>query len=444
MHRAWKSRVALPVLALALSAALLPPAPRSGLRVSVSAALSADPAGSSLTSGSKRQEGSDRGRPSGASRAATVGPSQPGASGKLPTATAEPKSIASTPGDGSPSTTGASSPSPTTGVPSPQPSTTSTSTSTTLAAPVTETPTFAPARGSGAARANIGFYPGEGDTPTAIAKFDALQGWLGRAVPFVVQMTDRTSVSATYSNLWSIAENPRGNWASYVGPKPTLVLSMAMGWGPFSPTTNAELAKVASGYYDDVYRYATAELKKANFPQVIVRLAWELDGNWMPWSATVDPATFIAAWQRVHDLMKAEMPSLRFDWTGTDGYQSAYQGWDAYWPGDDYVDIVGFDIYNFPGTTWAAQLQHLKGHLAFAAAHGKQVSFPEWALDTRTGDSEVWVANMLDWMDSLPAAAAGSLAYQSWFQGNPGGANGLHSLDQFPSSRAYFLRRLGA
>ncbi len=136
------------------------------------------------------------------------------------------------------------------------------------------------------------------------------------------------------------------------------------------------------------------------------------------------------------------------------------------YPGDDYVDIVGMDLYDKgldtdwdettktwadPDAAFATNLPSLTFQRDFAIAHGKQVSFPEWALadggdesPTSAGnDDPTFVQGLFDWMNALPAEGAGSLAYHAYFNEDTP-TDGLHALAHFPQSQLRFRTLFGA
>ncbi len=99
-----------------------------------------------------------------------------------------------------------------------------------------------------------------------------------------------------------------------------------------------------------------------------------------------------------------------------------------------------------PGSSRTSRFQR-----DFAIAHGKPVSYPEWALTGVTatvtsrvgGDDPTFIQGMSDWMNSLPAAGPGSLAYQSYF--NEDAADGHHRIDStyFPNAALRFQTVFG-
>ena len=144
-------------------------------------------------------------------------------------------------------------------------------------------------------------------------------------------------------------------------------------------------------------------------------------------------------------------------------------------PGDDYVDYIGIDVYDqgeMPSDIGVAsgdrcgwkdpaavfETYHrpaMETARAYAVAHGKPISLPEWGLSGGGrgdaakqegqcgGDNPVFVEKMHGWLSSLPASGAGSLGYHAYFEGNPA-HDGPHALAEFPEARARFRTLFGS
>ncbi|MDK2814097.1 MAG: hypothetical protein PWP18_10 [Thermoanaerobacter sp.] len=92
---------------------------------------------------------------------------------------------------------------------------------------------------------------------------------------------------------------------------------------------------------DDQYlRNFARKLKEADIP-VFLRFASEMNGDWTAYSG--DPKKYIEKWRLVHDVMEEEAPNVMMVWTVFTFPQSNIL---AYYPGDEYVDWVGVNIYN--------------------------------------------------------------------------------------------------
>ena len=250
----------------------------------------------------------------------------------------------------------------------------------------------------------------------------------------------------------------------------TLVEAMPLAFGGYvdvNTTAGQALARsylqaVANGTYDSVYRQAGALIRDGGFPDAILRLGWEFDGGWYPWSSRGNCDMWQAAFRHVHDVFASVSPSFRFDWNATSAYLPANA--QCAWPGDNYVDIVGLNYYDkgVPvaydpvNQTWVDQngafsssvLPNLVFQRDFAIAHGKMVSYPEWALASGGtegrggGDDPAFIQGMYDWMNGLPDSGPGSLAYQSYFNVDTPN-DGFHALSHFPKSQALYRQLFG-
>lgn len=147
--------------------------------------------------------------------------------------------------------------------------------------------------------------------------------------------------------------------------------------------------------WNDLGRYG--RLARVLPPETLVRLGWEFNGPWNYYSA--DPERFAAHWRAVVDTMRAERDDLLFEWV----FASDSADPRPYWPGAEYVDVIGIDIYNVKG--WWQHLAHPHGprlHLALAEQYDKPMSFPEWGLVAEEhggkGDNPKFIRQMANWI----------------------------------------------
>jgi len=78
----------------------------------------------------------------------------------------------------------------------------------------------------------------------------------------------------------------------------------------------------------------------------------EMNGNWNAYSG--DPNAFKAAWVRVYGFF-AGVLNVQFAFGVYNGSVpvTADNGLTSYYPGGNFVDLVGVDGFNFGGQTWA-------------------------------------------------------------------------------------------
>jgi beta-mannanase len=102
-------------------------------------------------------------------------------------------------------------------------------------------------------------------------------------------------------------------------------------------------------------------LGSADDRRVYIRLAHEMNGNWYPWSAAVggnSAAHYVLMWQRVRGIFwQKGLDARTVQWIWAVNHEDVgMQRAEDYFPGNDYVDWIGIDGYNWgasqSGSTW--------------------------------------------------------------------------------------------
>lgn len=302
---------------------------------------------------------------------------------------------------------------------------------------------------------SMGVYKGGrgGSTPgtadyLGIKNFET---WFGHTIPRGLDFVDFGSWSAFDDGAIFVAANidypkvSHGCWGNPTYSRWRCTYSTPL------VVSGGTLAAAANGDYDSHFSTLAGYLAQTE-PNAIVRLSWEMNGYWYPWAVTnaVDAANFIAAWRRIVATMRQIAPGLRFDFCPALGLQK-FPAAEAY-PGDDYVDFIGLDVYNqtwitspTPATRWNDLVNSPYGvqfWTDFAAAHGKPLSFPEWGTGTRPdghggGDDPVFIQNMFNWL------VTHNVAYHNYWDYPADDYNAQLSNDQYPSSGALFKTLFG-
>lgn len=126
-------------------------------------------------------------------------------------------------------------------------------------------------------------------------------------------------------------------------------------WQPDDPT-NLDPAlfsyqRIVNGDFD-AYIRTWATDAKAWGDTVILRFAHEMDGKWFPWGVhqgSNTPALFKQAWQHIWNIFRGPdgvgATNVRFLWT-------PYRPSKVLYPGDAYVDYVGFTAINWASPRW--------------------------------------------------------------------------------------------
>ena len=131
-------------------------------------------------------------------------------------------------------------------------------------------------------------------------------------------------------------------------------------------TDNIALTTVVNGASDgeDAAVLApAAALAKQYRGSLYIRLDWEMNGSWSAWNPGnaaqaglgETPATFIAMWRHVVNYFRAAgVTNVKWVWSpNVDGGTNTMA---AYYPGDNYVDDVALDGYNYAYTQGAPWL----------------------------------------------------------------------------------------
>jgi hypothetical protein len=203
------------------------------------------------------------------------------------------------------------------------------------------------------------------------------------------------------------------------------------------------LADVASGMHDAEFEAAAKAIAEAQ-PKAVIRLGWEMNLASVAWFAKDQEVDYIAAFRRVVEIFRRYSKDFRYDWCPGWGPQDSAA--DIAYPGDDVVDIIGLDVYDFrydgsPEERWNAFYLKapfgLEWQRDFAERHGKSMSYPEWGVGN-FGDNPFFIQQMHDWF----VRNQGNIAYAAYFD-----VDGLWPTqidnDRFPGSRELFRRLFG-
>ena len=96
-----------------------------------------------------------------------------------------------------------------------------------------------------------------------------------------------------------------------------------------------------SAVRDDEYLRGWAEAARRAGGPIFLRYASEMNGTWQEYSG--NPAEYIEKWRLVHGVMKSVAPDVIMVWCPFATPQSNIA---SYYPGDEYVDWVGVNIYS--------------------------------------------------------------------------------------------------
>ena len=136
-------------------------------------------------------------------------------------------------------------------------------------------------------------------------------------------------------------------------------------WEPWTGTTSYALDRIINGSWDS-YIIGYAQMTKMWGKPLFIRLGHEMNGNWYPWGGQGNgggtltgfgdptkpdgPERFVAAFRHVRRLFDSVgVTNVSWIWC-PNNYPTPDEAWNAvenYYPGDDVVDWIGFDGYNW-------------------------------------------------------------------------------------------------
>lgn len=251
---------------------------------------------------------------------------------------------------------------------------------------------------------------------------------------------------------WGVIENPTTAITSWQKqPSITPVLSV-----PLWPQNSGDsLALAATGADNAHWATLGRNLVAGGLSGAVIRLGWEFNGTWYPWSVknAADAANFAAAWRQIVGTLKATPGQhFGFDWCPTQAAGGLDPG--LSYPGDAYVTTIGMDVYDFnfranptPEQRWADLVNvtyGLQWHANFAAAHAKPLSFAEWGLvgmpanpSAGGNDDPAFIQHMYDWFRTH------NTAFEDYFNSDTttGTFYGIYTIsNQFPNSSALYRK----
>jgi hypothetical protein len=134
----------------------------------------------------------------------------------------------------------------------------------------------------------------------------------------------------------------------------------------------------------------------------VIRLGWEMNGNWYPWSICNKVEEFKRSWERAVNILRTEIPGIMIDFSPSRPYVGftegrAYNGTpginlEGFLPAEHSYDVISRSHHDtHPSVTsedtWQAHLRPpaskkeigLLELVEAGIAHGKKIALTEWA-----------------------------------------------------------------
>lgn len=172
------------------------------------------------------------------------------------------------------------------------------------------------------------------------------------------------------------------------------------------------LYSILDGKYDDYFAEYAERLKSFGHP-VLFRLNNEMNGDWCWYSAfytSKDAELYKASWRYIHQIFDEHgVDNVIWVWNPHDLSRPEFK-WNhfmAYYPGDEYVDVIGLTGYNtgtyFPGERWRSFSEiYAPMYDQYSALFDKPFMITEFASNSVGGSKTAWMKDMFEQLPHYP------------------------------------------
>jgi hypothetical protein len=160
--------------------------------------------------------------------------------------------------------------------------------------------------------------------------------------------------------------------------------------------------KIVSGDAD-TYLHKYAQGVKAYGKEVWLRPLHEANGDWYDWGIAKSGAgntseNLIEAYRHIVSIFRAEeVSNVKWVWT-TNATNSGNATFTDHYPGDDWVDMISIDGYNWGNaqswSQWLSFDQVFSPAYAALAKIDKPLFIPEFSSSEHGGDKAAWIKDM--------------------------------------------------
>lgn len=244
------------------------------------------------------------------------------------------------------------------------------------------------------------------------------------SITLIEKLGKGIAISATYLNWSSAFNNGFLEANAHVGRISFLTWEFMPGSSQrLQGYEGRQLEAIIDGLYDP-YLTSWAERMRDFDKPVFLRFGHEMNGDWYPWSGIKNgggvmdgygspdladgPERFVDAYRYIHDhFLNNGADKVLWVWCLNAPFETMEQSlgsWNtaaAYYPGDDYVDWLCFDGYNWGSSAFGQQFNAMWASFdeIFASSYAelqainavKPIIIGEFASSENGGDKAIWI-----------------------------------------------------
>ncbi|KAF1969331.1 glycoside hydrolase, partial [Bimuria novae-zelandiae CBS 107.79] len=243
---------------------------------------------------------------------------------------------------------------------------------------------------------SIGFLPSEGDSASPRYTMAQINSKLG-------------AQSSTYG--WYAQISSSGfDGSQLLAVKDDVVASGAVFVASVMPGRDINFSAVTA----DVAKQVASVMKQFTDAGVTVWLRYAHEMNWYIKDGTYngDAASFVTSWKHVYDAACRDNPLVSCFWSPNQDSTANIEPW---WPGDDYVDLVGIDCYprSKDGTPNSAMFDKLYGGFYDKFSKPYNLPFAIGETGAGSGQKEPWLETLVS---ADTKAKYPNYVSMSWFE----------------------------
>jgi hypothetical protein len=203
----------------------------------------------------------------------------------------------------------------------------------------------------------LGWYafpnPGVREVPSFPEEFDQFTKEMGVAPLFQNTFVDQSSPTQQDSSQYWWANPMKVEPRTMPGKiVPVAGVVSSNSWN--GTVREGQLRDIVSGKHDSHYRGAVQAWRDAGYPEICLRIDWEMNGTFMPWNwidnrkqSLLDAGK--ASFRHISQLVKTVSGiTVHVEWNPC-SQKWCWTNDENLYPGDDVVDVIALDLYSFVG-----------------------------------------------------------------------------------------------